>query len=188
MADLPEHPVVVITGASAGLGRAVAHAYAKKGAKVALLARNPEALEAAIQECRLLGSPQALAIPTDVSDADAVDAAADQAERELGPIDVWINNAMVSVFSPVKEMQASDYKRVTDVVYLGFVHGTLSALKRMLPRDRGMVVQIGSALAYRCSPPTAPASTPSPALRTPCAVSSFTTRATSRSPRFICRR
>lgn len=152
MADLPEHAVVVITGASAGLGRAVAHAYAKKGAKVALLARNPEALEAAVQECLLLGSPRALAIPTDVSDADAVDAAADQAERELGPIDVWINNAMVSVFSPVREMQASDYKRVTDVVYLGFVHGTLSALKRMLPRDRGTVVQIGSALAYRSIP------------------------------------
>ncbi len=147
-----EYRVVVVTGASAGLGRAIAHAYAKKGAKLALLARNPEALDAAVQECLLLGSPQAVALPTDVSDADAVEAAAEQAERELGPIDIWINNAMISVFSPVKEMEAADYKRVTDVLYLGFVHGTLSALRRMLPRDGGTIIQIGSALAYRSIP------------------------------------
>lgn len=148
----PEHPVVVITGASAGLGRAIAHAFAHHGAKLALLARNPEALNAAVEECKALGSPAAIAIPTDVSAADAVEQAADRAESELGPIDIWINDAMVSVFSPVKEMEPGDYKRVTEVLYLGFVHGTLSALKRMLPRDRGTIIQIGSALAYRSIP------------------------------------
>ena len=143
--------VVVVTGSSAGLGRAIAHAYAKRGCKLALLARNPEALAAAKQECEQLGG-EAIFIPTDVSDADAVERAADQIEEQLGPIDIWVNNAMVSVFSPVKEMEASDYKRVTDVLYLGFVHGTLSALRRMLPRDRGTIIQIGSALAYRSIP------------------------------------
>jgi NADP-dependent 3-hydroxy acid dehydrogenase YdfG len=116
-----------------------------------LLARNPEALEACAEECRALGG-EGLAIPTDVSDAAAVEAAADRAEAELGPIDVWVNDAMVSVFSPVKEMEAADYKRVTEVLYLGFVHGTMAALKRMLARDRGTIVQIGSALAYRSIP------------------------------------
>ena len=143
--------VVAITGASAGLGRAIAHAYAKRGAKIGLIARNPEALAAAKQECEALGG-QAIYIPTDVSDADAVEHAASQIEEQLGPIDIWINDAMVSVFSPVKEMEASDYKRVTDVLYLGFVHGTLAALRRMLPRDRGTIIQIGSALAYRSIP------------------------------------
>jgi NAD(P)-dependent dehydrogenase (short-subunit alcohol dehydrogenase family) len=144
-------PVVVITGASAGLGRAIAHAYAKRGAKLGLLARNPEALDAAKQECEALGG-QAIFIPTDVSDAEAVDRAATQIEQEFGSIDVWVNDAMVSVFSPVKEMEPSDYKRVTDVLYLGFVHGTLAALRRMLPRNRGTIVQIGSALSYRSIP------------------------------------
>jgi NAD(P)-dependent dehydrogenase (short-subunit alcohol dehydrogenase family) len=116
-----------------------------------LLARNPEALAAAKRECEALGG-QAIFIPTDVSDSDAVERAASQIEQELGPIDVWVNDAMVSVFSPVKEMEASDYKRVTDVLYLGFVHGTLAALRRMLPRDRGTIIQIGSALAYRSIP------------------------------------
>jgi len=143
--------VVVVTGSSAGLGRAIAHAYAKRGAKLGLLARNPEALAAAKQECEDLGG-QAIFIPTDVSDADAVERAATKIEQELGPIDIWVNDAMVSVFSPVKEMEASDYKRVTDVLYLGFVHGTLSALRRMLPRDRGTIIQIGSALSYRSIP------------------------------------
>jgi NAD(P)-dependent dehydrogenase (short-subunit alcohol dehydrogenase family) len=145
------NPVVVVTGASAGLGRAIAHAFAKKGANLALLARNPEALGAACRECEELGGT-AIAIPTDVSDAKAVEAAADRAESELGEIDIWVNDAMVSVFSPVKEMEASDYKRVTEVLYLGFVHGTQSALRRMLPRDRGTIIQIGSALAYRSIP------------------------------------
>jgi len=148
---MKQSPVVVITGASAGLGRAIAHAYAKRGAKLGLLARNPEALAAAKKECESLGGT-AIFIPTDVSDAEAVESAACQIEEQLGPIDIWINDAMVSVFSPVKEMQASDYKRVTDVLYLGFVHGTLSALRRMLPRDRGTIIQIGSALAYRSIP------------------------------------
>ena len=144
-------PVVLITGASAGLGRAIAHAYASKGAKLALVARNPEALDAARQECEARGST-AITIPTDVSDFDAVEAAAERTERELGPIDIWINDAMVGVFSPVKEMEASDYKRVTEVLYLGFVHGTMAALKRMLPRDDGTIIQIGSALSYRSVP------------------------------------
>jgi NAD(P)-dependent dehydrogenase (short-subunit alcohol dehydrogenase family) len=143
--------VVVVTGSSAGLGRAIAHGFAKRGARIGLIARNPEALEAAKQECEALGG-QAIVLPLDVSDADAVDAAATRVEEEFGPIDIWVNDAMVSVFSPVKEMDPSDYKRVTDVLYLGFVHGTLSALKRMLPRDKGTIIQIGSALSYRSIP------------------------------------
>lgn len=143
--------VVVITGSSAGLGRAVAHGFAKRGASIGLLARNPDALNAAKDECELLGG-RAIALPLDVSEAGAVDAAAARVEEEFGPIDVWVNDAMVSVFSPVREMEASDYKRVTDVLYLGFVHGTLAALKRMLPRDRGTIIQIGSALSYRSIP------------------------------------
>lgn len=146
-----EPKVVVITGASAGLGRAIAHGYAKRGCKLALLARNPQALQAAVSECAWLGG-EAIAVPTDVSDAKAVEHAAAEATRKLGAIDVWINNAMVSVFSPIKEMTASDFKRVTDVTYLGYVHGTLAAIKRMLPRDRGTIIQIGSALAYRSIP------------------------------------
>jgi NADP-dependent 3-hydroxy acid dehydrogenase YdfG len=143
--------VVAVTGASAGLGRAIAHAYAKRGAKIGLIARNPEALEAAKEECERLGG-RAICLPTDVADADAVERAADAIEEAFGPIDVWVNDAMVSVFSPVKEMTAADYKRVTDVLYLGFVHGTLAALKRMLQRDRGTMIQIGSALSYRSIP------------------------------------
>jgi NAD(P)-dependent dehydrogenase (short-subunit alcohol dehydrogenase family) len=143
--------IVVVTGASAGLGRAIAHGFAKRGGHVGLIARNPEALNAAKEECEALGG-KALVLPVDVSDAGAVDAAAGRLEEEFGPIDVWVNDAMVSVFSPVKEMEAADYKRVTDVLYLGFVHGTLAALRRMLPRDRGTIIQIGSALSYRSIP------------------------------------
>jgi NAD(P)-dependent dehydrogenase (short-subunit alcohol dehydrogenase family) len=143
--------VVVVTGASAGLGRAIAHAFAKRGSQLALIARNPEALEAAKEECERLGG-SAMVLPLDVSDAGSVEAAAERVEAEFGPIDVWVNDAMVSVFSPVKEMEPSDYKRVTEVLYLGFVHGTLAALKRMLPRDRGTIIQIGSALSYRSIP------------------------------------
>jgi len=134
-----------------GFGRAIAHGFAKRGARIGLIARNPEALEVAKQECEALGG-QAIVLPLDVSDAEAVDAAATRVEEEFGPIDIWVNDAMVSVFSPVKEMVPSDYKRVTDVLYLGFVHGTLSALKRMLPRDKGTIIQIGSALSYRSIP------------------------------------
>ena len=143
--------VVVVTGASAGLGRAIAHGFAKRGAHLGLIARNPEALNAAKEECEALGG-QAIILPLDVADADAVDAAASKVEETFGSIDVWVNDAMVSVFSPVKEMEPSDYKRVTEVLYLGFVHGTLSALKRMLPRDKGTIIQIGSALSYRSIP------------------------------------
>ena len=150
-----ESPVVVVTGASAGLGRAIAHGFAKKGARLGLLARNPEALDACRQECEALGG-QALVIPTDVSIAEQVEAAASKVEETYGPIDVWVNDAMVSVFSPVKEMTPDDYKRVTDVLYLGFVHGTLAALRRMIRRDngrgKGTIIQIGSALAYRSIP------------------------------------
>jgi NAD(P)-dependent dehydrogenase (short-subunit alcohol dehydrogenase family) len=148
-------PVVVVTGASAGLGRAIAHAFARKGASVGLLARNPEALEACRQECELLGG-EGLVVPTDVSVAEEVEAAASRVEERFGSIDIWVNDAMVSVFSPVKEMEPADYKRVTDVLYLGFVHGTLAALKRMMRREngrgKGTIIQIGSALAYRSIP------------------------------------
>ena len=151
MRGLSSPQTVVITGASAGLGRAIAHSFAKRGARVALLARNPEALEAAREECEGLGG-RALVIPLDVSDAAAVENAAAKVEQELGPIDVWVNNAMVSVFSPIKEMEADEYRRVTEVTYLGYVYGTLAALRHMLPRDRGTILQIGSALAYRSIP------------------------------------
>lgn len=143
--------VVAITGSSAGLGRAIAHAYAKRGARLGLIARNPEALDAAKQECEALGG-EAICLPTDVANAEAVDQAASQLEEAFGPIDIWINDAMVSVFSPVKQMEPSDYNRVTEVLYLGFVYGTLAALRRMLPRNRGTIIQIGSALSYRSIP------------------------------------
>jgi short-subunit dehydrogenase len=143
--------VVVITGASAGVGRAAARLFGTRGARVGLLARGRDGLEAARREIEAEGG-RALALPTDVSDAGQVERAAAAVEEEFGPIDVWVNNAMVSVFSPVKEMTADDFKRVTDVTYLGVVHGTLAALRRMLPRDRGTIVQVGSALAYRGIP------------------------------------
>ena len=143
--------IVVVTGASAGVGRAVARAFAYSGADVALLARGVDGLNGAQRDVEAAGQ-RALAIQVDVADAEAVEAAADRVERELGPIDVWVNNAMVSVFSPVKELTPSDVKRVTEVTYLGVVYGTLSALKRMLPRNRGAIVQVGSALAYRGIP------------------------------------
>ncbi len=143
--------VVVVTGASAGLGRAIAHAFADHGARVALIARNEAALQKAADEVRQRGG-EAMVIVADVADAGAIDDAASQVEEAWGPIDIWVNDAMVSVFSPVREMAADEYRRVTDVTYLGYVHGTLAALKRMLPRDRGSIVQVGSALAYRSIP------------------------------------
>lgn len=143
--------VVVVTGASAGLGRAIARAFARERAHVALLARGRDGLEGARNEVEALGG-QALVLPLDVADDKAIEQAAEVIEREFGPIDIWINNAMVSVFSPVKEMSPEEYKRVTEVTYLGVVYGTLSALKRMLPRDHGVIVQVGSALAYRGIP------------------------------------
>jgi NAD(P)-dependent dehydrogenase (short-subunit alcohol dehydrogenase family) len=143
--------IVVVTGASAGVGRAAACEFAKHGATVALLARGRDGLEGARRDVERLGG-EALVIPCDVSDSDAVEAAAAKIERRLGPIDIWVNNAMTSVFSPFIEMTADEFKRVTEVTYLGFVYGTMAALKRMVSRDHGTIVQVGSALAYRSIP------------------------------------
>jgi NAD(P)-dependent dehydrogenase (short-subunit alcohol dehydrogenase family) len=143
--------VVMITGASAGLGRAIVRRFAKDKAKIGLVARGVDGLEGARNEVEALGG-EAIVLPTDVADADQVEAAAAAVEKRFGRIDTWINNAMVSVFSPVKEMQPAEYKRVTEVTYLGYVYGTLAALKRMLPRNKGSIVQVGSALAYRSIP------------------------------------
>ena len=143
--------VVVVTGASGGVGRAVAHAFARRGAHVGLLARGEEGLHDARAEVESLGG-RALVLPTDVADAAQVEASAEAVERELGPIDVWVNDAMATVFAPFLETTAEEFHRATAVTYLGAVHGTMSALKRMVPRDRGTVVQVGSALAYRAIP------------------------------------
>ncbi|QFP75133.1 SDR family oxidoreductase [Deinococcus sp. AJ005] len=143
--------IVVVTGASAGAGRAVAVAFGKRGDTVALIARGRAGLEGAKIEVESAGG-KALVVPCDVANADAVEAAAERIETELGPIDVWVNVAMTGVFSYVKDMKPEEYRRVTDVNYLGFVYGTLSALKRMLPRDSGRIIQFGSALAYRGIP------------------------------------
>ena len=143
--------VVAITGASAGVGRATVREFARRGARIGLLARERDRLEATRKEVEDLGG-HALVLPTDMADPDQVEAAAAKLEAIFGPIDVWVNNAMVSVLSPVKEMTADEYRRVTEVTYLGYVYGTLSALRRMLPRDRGMIIQVGSALAYRAIP------------------------------------
>lgn len=143
--------VVVVTGASAGVGRAIVREFARHGASVALIARSRDGLAGACRDVEEAGG-RALAIPADVSDDRQVEAAADRTERTLGPIDVWINNAMVSVLSPALDMTPDEYRRVTDVTYLGYVFGTLAALRRMVPRDRGVIVQIGSALAYRAIP------------------------------------
>ncbi len=143
---------VVITGASAGLGRATAHAFAARGDRVALLARSEESLEAAAAECRTHGAGAALPIVCDVTDMAAVEAAAVRVEAELGPIDVWVNNAMVTSVSRFTDTEDGELERITDVVYHGQVHGTRAALARMVPRDRGVIVQVGSSLAYRGIP------------------------------------
>ena len=148
---MSDPPVVVVTGASAGVGRAAARAFAERGAGVALLARGAEGLHAASREVADAGGV-ALELPTDVGDADQVGAAASRAESELGPIDVWVNDAMATVLSPLEEMTPEEFRRVTDTTYLGAVHGTMAALDRMLPRNRGTIVQVGSALAYRGIP------------------------------------
>ncbi|MCA1670258.1 MAG: SDR family NAD(P)-dependent oxidoreductase, partial [Thermomicrobia bacterium] len=121
--------VVVITGASAGVGRATVQAFAKRGAHIGLVARGKDGLEGAKRDAEAVGG-KALVLPTDVADAEQLEAAAATVEREFGPIDVWVNDAMVSVFSPIKEMTAEEFKRVTEVTYLGFVYGTMAALKR----------------------------------------------------------
>ncbi|MGA7524684.1 MAG: SDR family oxidoreductase [Acidobacteriaceae bacterium] len=143
--------VVVITGASAGVGRATVREFAHHGASIGLIARGSEGLEGARREVEAAGS-KALVLPLDVADPTAVEAAADRVERELGPIDIWVNDAMTSVFSPIKEMTGEEFRRVTEVTYLGVVNGTLAALKHMLPRDRGTIVHVGSALAFRSIP------------------------------------
>jgi NAD(P)-dependent dehydrogenase (short-subunit alcohol dehydrogenase family) len=143
--------VVVVTGASSGVGRAIARAFGRRGAKVGLIARNEEALEHAAAEIRGAGG-EALVLPCDVSEAQALEAAADAVERHWGRIDTWINDAMVSVFAPVLETTPEEYRRVTEVAYLGYVFGTQSALRRMRARGRGTIIQVGSALAYRSIP------------------------------------
>ena len=146
--DTSNMEVVVVTGASAGVGRATAREFGEHGAKVALLARGEDGLEGAKKEVEAAGGV-ALPIPTDVADPEQVEAAAERVERELGPIDVWVNDAIAVIFSPFKDIEPKDFKRSTEVCYLGAVYGTKAALKRMLPRDRGTIVQVGSALSYR---------------------------------------
>ena len=143
--------VVVVTGGSAGVGRAVALAFARQGAHVALLARNGDRLREAQAEIEKLGA-RALVIATDVASAAQVEAAADIVERELGPIEVWVNNAIATVLSPATDITPEEYERVMQVTYLGTVHGTLAALRRMRTRNRGVIVQVGSVLAYRAVP------------------------------------
>jgi short-subunit dehydrogenase len=146
-----KNKVVVVTGAGAGIGKAISLAFAKEGAHLALISRNEERLLVLKNEL-LQHSVKVLPLPLDVANADHIEEAAIRTEHELGPIDIWVNNAMVSVFSPIKEMTAEEYKRVTEVTYLGVVYGTLAALKRMLQRNAGVIIQVGSALAYRGIP------------------------------------
>ncbi|MFG2057406.1 SDR family oxidoreductase [Micromonospora sp. NPDC048930] len=143
---------VAITGASAGVGRAVARAYAARGARLGLLARGEAGLAAAERDCRRLGAADVRTYQVDVADAGAVQRAADDIVRHLGGLDVWVNDAMVSVFAPAWEITAAEFRRVTEVNYLGTVHGTLAALRHMRAHDRGTIVQVGSALAYRGIP------------------------------------
>jgi NAD(P)-dependent dehydrogenase (short-subunit alcohol dehydrogenase family) len=143
--------VVVITGASAGVGRATALLFARLGEKIGLIARGEDALKVTQHEIEVAGGT-ALACPADVADAAALDAAAERIEQQLGPIEIWINNAMVTVFAPVAEIAPEEFRRVTETTYLGGVYGTMAALKRMRPRDHGVIVQVSSALAYRSIP------------------------------------
>ena len=144
--------IVVITGAGAGVGRATVEEFAKAGYDVALLSRDPDRLDRAARHIETRYGVKALAIPTDVADDEAVEAAAEQVERKLGPIDVWVNVAMATVFAPVHKLTAKEFQRGTAVTYLGQVHGTMAALKRMRTRDRGTIINVGSALGYRSVP------------------------------------
>lgn len=148
---MEKHEVVVVTGASAGVGRAVVREFAKSGAWIGLLARKRDRLEAARREVEFAGG-RALSIPTDVSEPDQVEAAAQKIEKELGPIDIWVNGAMATIFSPFVDITPKEYRRATEVIYLGAVYGTMAALKRMRTRNRGVIVQVGSALSYRAIP------------------------------------
>jgi NAD(P)-dependent dehydrogenase (short-subunit alcohol dehydrogenase family) len=147
--------VVVITGASAGVGRATVRAFAERKASIGLLARDTEGLQAAAREVTDAGG-RALAVPTDVADPEAVERAAERIEQELGPIDIWINVAMATIYAPLHRITPAEYRRATEVTYLGNVYGTMAALKRMRARNRGTIVQVGSALAYRSIPLQAP--------------------------------
>ena len=151
MNSSPSPRVVVVTGASGGIGRATACLFAERGDRVALLARGTTGLEAAARDVRDRGGTP-LAISVDTADHEALERAADRVEDELGPIDVWVNDAFTSVFSRFMDIEPEEFRRVTEVTYLGFVNGTRAALRRMLPRDRGVVVQVGSALAHRGIP------------------------------------
>jgi short-subunit dehydrogenase len=143
--------VVVVTGASAGVGRAVAQAFAAEGARIGLIARDRERLEATARDVEARGG-EALVLPADVAKFEEVERAAQETEAKWGPIDVWVNDAMVTVFAPAWEIRPEEFRRVSEVLYLGFVHGTLAALARMRPRDRGTIIQVGSALALRSIP------------------------------------
>jgi NAD(P)-dependent dehydrogenase (short-subunit alcohol dehydrogenase family) len=147
--------VVVVTGASAGVGRAVVAEFARQGAHIGLIARGRERLEATKREVEELGG-KAIMLPADVADAQQVEAAAERVENELGPIDIWVNDAMTTIFAPFLEITPEEFKRATEVTYLGQVYGTMAALKRMHPRNRGSIVQVGSALAYRSIPLQSP--------------------------------
>jgi len=147
--------VVVVTGASAGVGRATECELARQGASVALIARGQAGLEGARRDVERLGG-RALVVPADVADAEQVEAAAERIESELGPVDVWVNNAMATILAPLSKITPEEFRRSTEVTYLGSVWGTMAALRRMRPRDRGVIVQVGSALAYRGIPLQAP--------------------------------
>ena len=143
--------IAVVTGASAGIGRAVAEEFAARGCDVAILARNEARLDAAAAELRRRGV-RALPIVADVADAEAMETAAERVEARLGPIDIWVNNAMATIFAPFDRISPEEFRRGTEVTYLGQVHGTMAALPRMRKRDRGTIVNVGSALAYRAIP------------------------------------
>jgi NAD(P)-dependent dehydrogenase (short-subunit alcohol dehydrogenase family) len=147
----PQREVVAVTGASAGVGRAVAHAFARRGARVGLIARGAEGLEGAAREVRELGG-EALVVPADVADFAQLSDAAAAVEERFGPLDVWVNDAMATIFAPIGKVTPGEFERATAVTYLGTVHGTMVALERMRSRERGTIVQVGSALSYRAIP------------------------------------
>lgn len=153
---LNRHEVVVVTGGTAGVGRATAREFARHGAAVAVLARGQDRLDDMQSELKDMGAASVFTCCVDMADADEVEAAVDRIERELGPIDVWVNNAMATIFAPIGEIKPEEFARATEVTYLGTVWGTMAALKRMRPRNHGTIVQVGSALAYRSIPLQAP--------------------------------